>query len=184
MQGNCIVPTGRIVRKMFYVLEFTLILTTFITGCSNIFSSTKGKEEPDGVITTPGGPEYRANVQQGGAVNPWPPIQTREVMLDQNVHVTYRVNIDAKAGQTRNNIVYLRTSGQAINTLNLNTIKVPNGMNVKDGMLWHGPMGVMAQVVVVEISRDVKSGQYSFEISVILNGTDYGQITCAITVTQ
>ena len=170
-------------RKMLHVLELALILATLATGCSNISSSTKSEEAPDDIIVTPGGPAYRANVQQEGAVNPGPSIQAREVMLDQNVHVTYRANIDTKAGQTRNNIVYLRSSGQAINTLILNTLDVPDGMDVKYGMLWHGRPGAMAQVIVVEISRDVKAGQYSFEISIVLNGPDYGQIPCTITVT-
>jgi hypothetical protein len=168
---------------MFHVLGFVLILTIFAIGCSNISSSTKGKEAADDIMTTPGGPAYRANVQQEGEWNPWPRIQTQEVMMDQNVNVTYRANIDTKAGQARNNIVYVRTPGQAINTLNLNTSDVPAGMEVKYGMLWNGPQGVVAQVLIVDISNDVKKGQYSVDIEIILNGTNYGQIPCTIAVT-
>ena len=171
------------VRKMLHVLELALILATLATGCSNISSSTKGEESSDDIIITPGGPAYRANVQQEGVVNRWPPIQARNVILDQNVHITYRANMDTKAGQTRNNILYLRSSGQAINTLDLKTIDVPDGMDVKDGLIWHGPLGAMAQTIAVEISRDIKAGQYTFEISIFLNGTDCGQIPCTITVT-
>ncbi len=38
-------------------------------------------QSPDDIVITPGGTAYRANVQQAGMANPWPPIQTVEVQL-------------------------------------------------------------------------------------------------------
>jgi hypothetical protein len=164
------------------MLECALILASFATGCSSHPPSAKEDGNPDDIMTTPGGPSYKANVQQEGTTNPWPPIQTNEVILDDNVHVTYRANIETEAVQTRNNIVYVRTPGQNIIDVKLNAGNVPAGMQIDNGMFWKGPPGTIAQVLQVEISKDVKPGQYSLEIDVNLNGKECGQIPCTIIV--
>ncbi|GAI32617.1 unnamed protein product, partial [marine sediment metagenome] len=39
------------------------------------------EEVPDDIVSTPGGIAYRANVHQQGVENPWPPIESSEVVL-------------------------------------------------------------------------------------------------------
>jgi hypothetical protein len=170
------------VRKIFYSLGSALIFASFAMGCSGLRSPTPGNWAPDDLVTTPGGPAYMANVQQQDEKNRWSPIQTSEVTLNGINHVTYRANIETEAAQTRNNIVYIRTPGQNITDVELNASKVPTGMKIKNGMHWNGPLGTVAQVLQIELSKDIKAGQYSFEIDIGLNGTYQGQIPCTIKV--
>ena len=160
------------------------MLASFTTGCSSHPPSPINGENPDDILITPGGLAYRANVHQEGITNPWPPIQTDEVILDDNVHVTYRARIATKADQTRNNIVFVSTPGQSIDNVKLDPLDIPAGMQVYFGMLWNGPQGSIAQVLQVEASKDIKLGQYTLEINVNLNGREYGQIPWTITLIQ
>ncbi len=146
-------------------------------------SARPGPERPDDIVPTPGGPQYRANIHQEGVENPWPPIQTEEVVLADDVHVRYRVYIETKAGKGRNNIVYLRIPGKDISNINFRAINPPDGIEVKRGIQWHGP-GTVAQVLVIEISQDVEPGQYTFEIGIEVDGKNYGTILCTIKVLE
>jgi len=140
-----------------------------------------GTERPDDIIPTPGGPQYRANVHQEGLENPWPPIETKEVVLADDVRVTYRDYIETDAGEGRNNIVYVRVPGQDIGSANIEAVNAPAEIEVKRGIRWHGP-GTIAQVLVIEISQGVQAGEYTFEIDVEVNGEDYGTISCMIEI--
>jgi len=146
-------------------------------------SARPGPERPDDIVPTPGGPQYRANVHQEGVENPWPPIQTEEGVLADTVHVTYRANIETKAGKGRNNIVYVRIPGKDIRSINLEAINTPVGIEVKRGIKWHGPRTIV-QVLVIEISQDVEPGQYTFEIGVEIDAKDYGTVPCTIKVIE
>lgn len=140
-----------------------------------------GPERPDDIVPTPGGPGYVANVHQEGVENPWPPIQTKEEVLNDNVHVIYRAYIETEAGEGRNNIVYVITSDKDARSLNLHTSNVPTGIEVKHGIKWLEPRTI-AQVLVIEVSQDVQPNQYSFEIGVQIDGKDYGTVPCTIKV--
>lgn len=146
-------------------------------------SARPGPERPDDIVPTPGGLVYRANFHQEGVENPWPPIQTSEEVLDSDVHVTYRAYIETDAGEARNNIISVRIPGKDIQSINLEAVKAPVGVEVKDGIRWQGP-GTIAQVLVIEISQDVQPGEYTFQISVEIYRRNYGEIPCAIEVLQ
>jgi len=146
-------------------------------------SARPGAERPDDIIPTPGGPQYRANVHQEGVENPWPPIETKEESLDENVICIYRTYIETKAGEARNNIIRVVTPGGDIRSLSLHASNIPNGIEVKQGMEWHGPHSV-AQVLIMEISQDIEPGQYTLEISVEIDGKSYGKVPCTIKVTS
>lgn len=146
-------------------------------------SARPGVERPDDIVPTPGGPQYRANVHQEGIENPWPPIETKEEFLAENVICIYRAYIETRAGEARNNIVRVVTPGRDTNKLNLYISNTPTGIEVKQGMEWHGPR-TTAQVLVIEISRGVQLGQYSFEVGVVIDGKDYGKVPCTIKVIQ
>ncbi len=63
----------------------------------------------DDIVITPAGPAYRGNVNQQGVKNPFLPVQTTVVPLTdaEDVRLDYRSTIETKAGQTRNNILWL-----------------------------------------------------------------------------
>jgi hypothetical protein len=145
-----------------------------------------GEEAPDDIMPTPGGPAYRANSHQEGVENPWSPIEATNVALgsgSNEAHVTYRDYIETKAGETRNNIIYVYIPNKNVDSLNLYSIDIPAGMSPTEGMKWHGP-GSIASVLVTEISQDVPLGQYTFEIGLEINGKDYGTIPCTIKVIE
>jgi hypothetical protein len=149
-------------------------------------SARPGPERPDDIIQTPGGLAYRANVHQEGVENPWPPIDSQEVILADNVYspqIVYRDYIETESGASRNNIIYVNAGGREINKLELYTTDVPTGIEVKRGMLWQGP-GNMAQVLVIEIAQDVRPAEYTFKIGVKIDGTDCGAVPCMINVVE
>ncbi len=161
-----------------------MLFVSLASGCSSHPPPAKDNGNPDDIVTAPGGPVYKANVQQKGVANPWLPIRTKELILGDNISVTYRADIETKAGQTRNIIVYFRTPGQNITDIQLDASNIPVGMQITSGMLWNGPPGTIAQVLQVEVSKDMKPGQYSLEIDVNLNGIDYGRIPGTVTIMQ
>jgi hypothetical protein len=146
-----------------------------------------GEEAPDDILPAPGrGPVYRANVHQQGVENPWPSIETTDVVLgsgSNEVPITYRNYIETRAGETRNNIIYVTIPNKKFRSLSLYSIDIPAGMSLTEGMRWHGP-GSMASVLVIEISQDVPPGQYAFEIGLEINGKDYGTVPCTIKVVE
>lgn len=88
-------------------------------------SARPGPERPDDIIPTPGGLTYRANFHQEGVENPWPPIESKDVILASNKYspqITYRDYIETKAGESRNNILHMSIGGREIRQLNLYTI--------------------------------------------------------------
>jgi len=149
-------------------------------------SARPGPERPDDIIPTPGGLAYRANVHQEGVENPWPPIEGREVILTSNIYspqINYRDYIETEVGTSRNNILYIDAGGREIRKLNLYTVDVPAGIEVKRGIRWQGP-GPIAQVLVIEIAQDIQPAEYTFKIGVEINGTDCGAVPCTIKVVQ
>ena len=150
-------------------------------------SPVTGEEAADDLILTPGGPCYRARFHQEGVVNPWPPIESSEAILEDNgnyISLHYRDYIETKVGETRNNILYLQSPGSDISSLKLYAIDIPTGIEVKERMRWHGPIGSLSiiPVLIIEVSQDVKPGQYTFEISLEIDGKDYGCVPCTIKV--
>ncbi len=164
-------------RKLAILSVLVMVLLTsscqFITG-----------EAPDDITHGPGGPGYRANFHQQGEENPWPPIKSNEVVLGDDAdaaYVRYRSYIETKAGQVRNNIFSVRIPSKDIGDVSIEVRDIPSGMEVNEGMKWYGPR-VIATVLEIEISRQVKPGEYVFDVSVKIDGKDYGTVPCAIKV--
>ncbi len=149
----------------------------------------QGEEAPDDIVPAPGmGPAYQANVHQQGMENPWPPIDTVKVVISSSfeadtVYIRYRDYIETRAGETRNNVIFISMGNRAVGSLNLYTVDLPAGIEVTEGMRWYGP-GPVAPVLVIDISPDVKTGQYNFGIGIEIDGKDYGTIPCTIKVLQ
>jgi hypothetical protein len=147
-----------------------------------------GEEAPDDIVPTPGGLAYRANVHHQGVENPWPPIESTEVVLGSSsdtLNISYRDYIETEAGETRNNIIYIRKEGWLFDSrLRLYSVVVPSGIGLTDGGRGVGLPGATGAVLVIEVDPDVAPGQYDFEIGIELNGKDYGTIPCTIEVLE
>lgn len=143
-------------------------------------------EAPDDLIACPGGWAYRANVIEADKTNPWPPVDVSAVAFDDNISVNYRSYIETAAGETRNNIfsvgVPLITGNESLE-ISLYTTNTTTGIEVKEGDTYSRP-GFSEQVLVVNISKGVNHGEYTFQIGLVLNGSDYGQLPCTINVSK
>jgi hypothetical protein len=144
------------------------------------------EEAPDDIVPTPGGGTYRANVHQQGVENPWPPIESTDVVLGSGsdaLNVSYRDYIKTEAGETRNNIIRIRKESGLFNkTLALYSVDVPAGLSLTDGGRGVGLPGTLGAVLVIDISPDVAPGEYTFEVGMEIDGKDYGTIPCIIEV--
>jgi hypothetical protein len=144
------------------------------------------EEVADDIIPTPGGLAYRANVHQHGVENPWPPIESTDVVLGGGLDalkVSYRDYIKTEAGETRNNIVRIRKEGGLFDrNLALYSVNVPTGITLTDGGRGVGLPATLGAVLVIEISPDVQPGEYSFGIDIEIDGKNYGTIPCTVNV--
>ncbi len=170
-------------KRLGIVLVAILLL---VTGCQ---TAAEVKEAPDDLMTTPAGWMYRANVHEAGVTNPWPPVESVSVDLGDNISVNYRSYIETNAGETRNNIVDMLLpsdidSVPGINpNINLSTSNITTGIEIKNGDAWTKP-GEVKAVLIADISKNVKPGEYTFDISVVIGGKDYGKLPCTINVTK
>jgi hypothetical protein len=97
--------------------------------------------------------------------------------------VTYRDHIETRAGEARNNIVIAATPGRLGSTFDVYVTALPTGIDVEPGEQWSGP-GKTNQVLIVGASLDVEPGLYTFEIGLVVDGTDYGTASCALEVAE
>lgn len=143
-------------------------------------------EAADDIVPTPGGGTYRANLHQQGVENPWPPIESADVILGDGLdvlNVSYRDYIKTEAGETRNNIIRLRKQGGLFDrNLAFYSVNLPTGITLWDGGRGIGLPGTFGAVLVIEISLDVQPGQYNFGIGIEVDGKDYGTVPCTIEV--
>jgi hypothetical protein len=147
-----------------------------------------GEEAPDDIVPTPGGLAYKANVHHQGVENPWPPIESTEVVLGSGsdaLNISYRDYIETEAGETRNNIIHVWKEGGLFDSrLRLYSVTVPDGIGLTDGGRGVGLPGATGAILVIEVAPDVAPGQYTFEIGIDLGGKDYGTIPCTIEVLE
>ena len=170
-------------NKQTFILSLAmmfLLLTISLAGCRGAAQVT---ERPDDVILTPGGPIYRANIKQEGVESPWPPIEIWEEVR-RDAHIRYRYAIEVQAGGSSNNIVFVTIPGKDISNLKIEGINIPNSkIKVKGGEQWQGP-GTIAQVLIIETSPDIRPGGYPSEITLEIDGEDYGKLAHTIKVLE
>ena len=148
---------------------------------------TNPSEAPDDIVVTPGGNAYRANVHQQGVSDKWPPIETVETRLANGsdaVFVRYRSNITTRAGEVRNNLLYVRREGGTFEreTIQLYTVGAPAGMPFLQAQA-SGLLGTLAALLVIEIPKGFAPGRYDFAIGIKIDGKDYGTLPCTVEVT-
>jgi hypothetical protein len=167
---------------------------TVTGGRTNSFSFHMARvgEAPDDFVPTPGyGPAYRANVLAGEVLNPWPPIQGATVTAgapSDTVEITYRDYIETEAGQTRNNLFLIRLldvdpaiQHDAIE-VTLKGVELSSGITATQDWQQRGPYYMT--VLKIGISPEVQPGEYIFNISVAINGKDYGTVPCTMVVLE
>lgn len=184
-------------KSVLYFMVIMAIVLTALTACqsgdndkhtpipSGSLPPPAGLEAPDDIVPTPGGYAYRANVHQMGEPDKWPPIQSANVTLgsgSEALNVNYRDYIETKAGETRNNIIFLwKERGLFDEKLELYSVDVVEGIRLTNEG-GGGRPGILLNVLVVEISPEVAAGQYIFQIGIKVDGKDYGTIPCAVNV--
>lgn len=141
------------------------------------------REAPDDIMAVPGGgPAYRANVHQQGVLSPWSAIEVSETYLgsgSSEAQIFYRSNIQTPPGETRNNVTKVTIPDKDVDSLTLYADAIPPGITLTDGTQWSGP-SARASVLIIEIVQDITSGEYPLEIGLVINGKDYGTVTCTI----
>lgn len=149
----------------------------------------------DDIVYPPGGFTYRANVHQQGQPD-WPAIQQTEVTLDAfsgTVGIQYRNYIETKAGETRNNIIFLdgQNAPELLNPLQVyyRAVDLPDGITIeRDGQMYGGIGGKDKEssrvVLMIHIAPQVKSGEYPFVIQLDYEGNDFGSIPCTTKVLE
>ncbi len=142
----------------------------------------------DDIVNTPAGPAYRGKVHEQGVPNPFPPVQTTVVPLPgpEDLRLDYRSAIETKAGQTRNNILWLY--GTSISTKQGQTVvftpeNLPSGFEAPPVQTLAGGPTTKA-VMQVRISSALQAGKYSFQIRTQIDGQDYGDVLCTVDVTS
>lgn len=186
-----------LIVKMIVVIA--LLITLLLTGCrlsvpeehtpvpvKDISPLQQEQEAADDIVSTPGGGTYRANVHQEGIANPWPPIESTDIVLGSSadtLNISYRDYIDTKAGEIRNNIIRVTKEGGLFDSvLELYSTSVPDGLELVDAGRGVGLPHTLGVVLAIIISADVAPGEYPLEIGLIVNGKDYGTITCTVNV--
>jgi hypothetical protein len=149
----------------------------------------------DDVVSAPGGFTYRAGIHQQGEPD-WPPVQQTDVTLDAlsgTIDIQYRDFIETKAGETRNNIIFLN-GGNAPELSDPLQVQyraegLPDGITLERDREMYGGIGGQDKTssrVVLEISiaPEVTPGEYPFSIQLEYEGKDFGSIPCTIQVTE
>jgi hypothetical protein len=142
----------------------------------------------DDIVTPPGGFTYRANVHHQGQPD-WPAIQETEVSLKsffRTLSIKYRDYIETKAGETRNNIIYLEVSGfPPLDPLKVSyqAVNMPEGINAEQDWQTYGGIGGLNEkssktLLKIHIGAQLASGEYTFDIKV----ADFGSIPCTVKV--
>jgi hypothetical protein len=167
--------------------------TTAITSTSAI-TTTSATPPYDEDEVTPGGWRYRADFTQYNL----PRVQQDDVIIGvvpNRCEIMYRSSIDTPAGEIRTNIFFitlLDVSNIAPSTsvtpiqANLTAVNLPAGLIfTSDGEGTESDPWRACEVLThIQIAKSLKPGAYSFQFDVNVNGTDYGQIPCAIEIVQ
>lgn len=186
-------------KKLAFLLFIVVLLLPFLSACQaeaeksytpipagDYEVGTTGFTASDNLFGTPGGIAYAANVFDGDRPNPWPPIEVVSEKLGgilDNITVSYRADIETKAGDTRNNIINVyKTNGHFENNkLVLYANSVPDGIS----LAYSGGAGLpgsLQAILMIKISPQVAPGEYEFHIIIEIDGVECGSLPCTVNV--
>ena len=149
----------------------------------------------DDIVYPPGGFTYRANVHQQGEPD-WLPVQQTEVTLEAlsgTIAIQYRDYIETKAGETRNNIIFLngRNAPELLDPLEVyyRAVDLPDGITIERDRQMYGGIGGQDKkssrvVLLIHIASQVKPGEYPFAIHLEYEGKDFGRLPCTVKVIE
>jgi|GEM_PF-6312995 len=139
----------------------------------------------DDIIRTPGGTfSYRGNILETGKISELESVKHIKVLLDGGFYVSYRNVIETKARQIRTILFF--TSHPGIDMTNyLIKIKQSNlleGIQVKqiEQLTWLSD----AIAFMVEISPQIKPGDYKLGFLMFVNGEYFGDLPCNIHIIE
>jgi hypothetical protein len=146
----------------------------------------------DDIVFPPGGFTYRATVHQVDQPD-WPSIEQTEATLwnlTRIANITYRSYIETKAGETRNNILYLKIIGfPSLDPLKAayESVNLPEGFTLERGEEMNGGIGGQDEkssriVMKINISEKVAPGEYTFQFKVMVDGAKFGSVPCTVKV--
>lgn len=139
---------------------------------------------------------YLANCHVVGVENPWPPVETvtRRQWLPPFNEVSYRADITTPAGSRRYNIftvsaLFSEFCFFLIPAVDAPGIRVyaddlPPGITLSDVAGGGMPQAASQTAVAIDIAPEVPPGQYELKIGLVLDGRDYGTLTCNLEVTE
>ena len=148
----------------------------------------------DDIIFPPGGFTYRANVHQAGQLD-WPQVEQTEATLwhlTRIASITYRSYLETKAGETRNDIFFLKITGfPSLDPLKATyeSANLPEGFTLEQGEEMNGGIGGQDEkasriVIKINISQTVAPGDYTFLFRVEVDGVKFGSVPCTVKVSE
>ena len=149
----------------------------------------------DDIVTPPGGYTYRAKVHEMDKPE-WPPVPEVEIATDAlggTIRYLYREYIETRAGEIRNNIIYLFGDDAPDLTEPLDieyfVEDLPAGIGIILGSHWYGgAAGHNRQsskaVFQIDIASQVKPGEYTFNFILMYEGEEIVRLPCTIDVIE
>jgi len=169
-----------------------LAILLVLISCSSLGPSGAANDD---IVYPPGGFTYRANVHQEGERD-FPPVQQAEVTLEAlsgTVDIQYRDYIETKAGETRNNIIFLsvKNAPELLDPLQIyfQAVGLPDGITVEQDRQMYGGIGGQDKessrvLLLIHIAPQVEPGDYPLAIHLQYEGKDFGSILCTIRVVE
>lgn len=160
--------------------------------CLDATPGTPGAANDD-IVTPPGGLAYRAKVHEVGKPD-WPPVEEVEkttTALGGTIRCQYREYIETKAGETRNNILYLFGDDAPGLTDPLNVAYfvegLPDGISIILGSHWYGGAAghnIQSSKVIfrIDVASPVQTGKYIFNIILMYEGEEIATLPCTVSV--
>ena len=187
-------------KKCLLVIIMAALLIPLVSACSGGVETTplptgtlpqaSNPEQPDDIVSTPGGLAFRANLHDGVNENPWPPIPFTAGIMgegDDTLQARFRASMETAVGETRNQIIIItaeRENALFDSELELYTVDLPEGITLTDcGHDIYLP-GTLSALVRIAASSGIVPGTYTVKIGIKVDGKDYGQLPCTVTVTE
>ena len=159
-----------------------------------ITPGTQGAANDD-IVYPPGGPTYRAKVHELDKPE-WHPVDEVEISINALggiIRCQYREYIDTKAGEIRNNIIYLfgEDAPDLTDPLDIEYYveNLPAGIGIILGSHWYGGaaghnMQSSKVVFQIDITSQVQPGEYTFNFILMYEGEEIARLPCTIDVIE
>jgi hypothetical protein len=150
-------------------------------------------QNSDDIVLTLGGPSYAANTASANVTSTLTPVSIAQITLTKsgtNAYISYRAVIESQRPAVHNDIINVFLMGQIINPnepthavqgMSVYTVNLPDGVTVTEGMNFNGALS-SSSVLVFNVSETAKTGKHDFKIGLVINGIEFGTITCTLDI--